>query len=236
MHALPPAAASRRCSSRGRLMAAASLVEHRLQARELQPLQRAGAGAVAQGLVALRHAGSSQIRDRNHAACAGKWIPNRWTTRNAPGEHTSLGSSVALLICTCPLSLSRPCRVMSQALRSISCLSVREMRVSRPPLQPDWTNRLKLWTMGHGHLSTLCLGQHSRSIRLWPVLPWISWLYIFPIYSFVLCVPTWEYKASWGEEFGLCCSLQYFWTRLYIRMCGGEGTGGRKSWREINDK
>lgn len=38
-------------------MAAASLVEHRLQARELQPLQRAGAGAVAQGLVALRHAG-----------------------------------------------------------------------------------------------------------------------------------------------------------------------------------
>ena len=32
-------------------------------------------------LVALQHVGNSQIRDRNHVPCIGRWILNHWTTK-----------------------------------------------------------------------------------------------------------------------------------------------------------
>ena len=129
-------------------------------------------------------------------------------------------------------------RVMSQVLHNSSCLWA-----PRKCVFPDllcsligptgWNSGQWTWALG-----TLCLGRHSRFIRLWPVLPWVPWLFIFPVYSFVVCVPKWEYKASWGEEFGLRCSLQNFWTRLCLHVCGcgwGEHSG-RKRWREINNK
>ena len=36
------------------------------------------------GLVALRHVGSPQTRDRTHFPCVGRWILNHWTTREVP--------------------------------------------------------------------------------------------------------------------------------------------------------
>ena len=38
------------------------------------------------GLVALRHVGSSRTRDRTCVHCTGSWIPNHWTTREAPNN------------------------------------------------------------------------------------------------------------------------------------------------------
>ena len=36
------------------------------------------------GLVALRHVGSPQTRDRTHFPCVGRWILNHWITREVP--------------------------------------------------------------------------------------------------------------------------------------------------------
>ena len=73
----------------GLLIAVASLVvEHGLQACELQQLWLEGSRAQAQqwymGLVALWHVGSSRTRDRTHVPCIGRWILNHWTTREVP--------------------------------------------------------------------------------------------------------------------------------------------------------
>ena len=35
------------------------------------------------GLVALQHVGPSRTRDWTHVSCTGRWILNRWTTREA---------------------------------------------------------------------------------------------------------------------------------------------------------
>ena len=74
----------------GLLTAVVSLVaEHRLQARGLQQLWHMSSRAQAQqlwhtGLVAPRHVGSSQTRDRAHVPCIGRQILNQCTTREAP--------------------------------------------------------------------------------------------------------------------------------------------------------
>ena len=75
---------------RGLLIAVASLVvEHRLQARSLQQLWHVGSRAQAQqlwctGLVALRHVGSSQTRDRTCVPCIGRQILNPCATTEVP--------------------------------------------------------------------------------------------------------------------------------------------------------
>ena len=57
------------------LIEAASLVaEHGLWGVQAQQLWRTA-------LVALWHVESSQTRDRTHAPCTGRQIPNHWTTR-----------------------------------------------------------------------------------------------------------------------------------------------------------
>ena len=59
----------------GLLITVVSLVvEHGLQARRLQQLWRTG-------LVALRHVGSSRIRDQTRVPCIGRRILNHRTTR-----------------------------------------------------------------------------------------------------------------------------------------------------------
>ena len=37
----------------------------------------------AEGLAATWHVGSSQTRDRTHVPCIGRWMLNRWSTREA---------------------------------------------------------------------------------------------------------------------------------------------------------
>ena len=41
------------------------------------------------GLVAPRHVESSQIRNRSHVSCIGRWILYHWATREAPILHFS---------------------------------------------------------------------------------------------------------------------------------------------------
>ena len=63
---------------RGPLTAVASpIAEHGLQARGLQQLWHTG-------LVALRHAGSSQTRAQTRVPCAGRQILNHCATREVP--------------------------------------------------------------------------------------------------------------------------------------------------------
>ena len=38
------------------------------------------------GLVAPRHVGSSQTRDRPVVHCTGRWTINHWTTKEVPGS------------------------------------------------------------------------------------------------------------------------------------------------------
>jgi len=60
----------------GRLLIALAsfAVEHWLEGPWAPQLGRTG-------LVAPRHGGSSQTRDRTHVLCIGRWILNHWITR-----------------------------------------------------------------------------------------------------------------------------------------------------------
>ena len=86
-------AASRGCclgTVRGLLAPAPPVVERGLQGVWTQyvsapGLQNTVSVAVEMGLVALRHVGSSQIRDPICVSCFGRQILYHWTTREAPG-------------------------------------------------------------------------------------------------------------------------------------------------------
>lgn len=92
-------------------------------------------------------------------------------------ESVLLMAAWCSLIRTCTVSLSHlwQSHVMGSPQHFLS-LSIWEMCVARSPLQFDWTNRLNpgQWDVGRSEDATLCLGQHSRRICLWPVVPWIS--------------------------------------------------------------
>ena len=78
---------------RGFLIAVTSLTaEHGLQVCGFQQLWHIGSVVVAHGLVAPRHVGSSQTRDRTGVPCIARQIPNHWTTREAPRPCFSLPS------------------------------------------------------------------------------------------------------------------------------------------------
>lgn len=125
-------------------------------------------------------AGRSNFVAQSFKSCSAAWdLPRsgdealslRWQVDPAgppgtPLENTLLwGSSVSsphLHLPSLPLSCFLQSHVPGSPQHFLS-LSVREMHVFQTSLQPDWTNRLKLWTMGHAAPCTLCLGQHSRS-------------------------------------------------------------------------
>ena len=65
------------------------------------------------GLVASNHMGSSWTRNHTLVPCIGRWILNRWTTREAPGSttvnHPKLGTRHMCVDCwTCPWIVVQP--------------------------------------------------------------------------------------------------------------------------------
>ena len=94
--------------------------EHRLWACRLRELWFPGSGAQTQslrltGLVALRHVGSSWIRDRTHAPCLGRWILHNWATR----ETLQLFFFLLTVVCIMKMSIgSGKCK--SGKIRSIA--------------------------------------------------------------------------------------------------------------------
>ena len=53
----------------------------------LHELLSAGSVVVTHRIIGSRHVGSSQTRDGTHVPCIGRWVPNHWTTREAPHKR-----------------------------------------------------------------------------------------------------------------------------------------------------
>ena len=89
---LRPVGATLRCSAWASHCGGFSVAEHGFQARRLQQLQHVGSVVAACGLqqlwrtdlVALRHVGSSQTRDRTHVPCIDRRILNHCITKEVP--------------------------------------------------------------------------------------------------------------------------------------------------------